>query len=130
MKERDKLLHRYCKLRDKNSRNAQNIYTQYKIIRNNITKSKRDSKTNYYKEFFESNKKKSSMLWKGIKSLVNVNNSTKKDIKLMNDKGKNISDPKMIAELFNNYFVNIGPSIDNNIKLQITPILLICHTFC
>ena len=116
MKERDKLLHRYCKLKDKNSINAQNIYTQYKIIRNNITKSKRDSKTKYYKEFFESNKKKSSMLWKGIRSLVNVNNSTKKDIKLMNDKGKNISDPKVIAELFNNYFVNIGPSIDSNIK--------------
>ena len=116
MKERDKLLHRYCKLKDKNSINAQNIYTQYKIIRNNITKSKRDSKTKYYKEFFESNKKKSSMLWKGIRSLVNVNNSTKKDIKLMNDKGKNISDPEVIAELFNNYFVNIGPNIDNNIK--------------
>ena len=116
MKERDKLLHKYCKLKDKNSINALNIYTQYKIIRNNLTKSKRESKIKYYKEFFEANKKKSSTLWKGIKSLVNINNSSKKDIKLISDNGMSVSDPKMIAELFNNYFVNIGPSIDKNIK--------------
>ena len=33
----------------------------------------------------------------------------------MNDKGSNISDPKKIADLFNKYFVNVGPNIDERI---------------
>ena len=49
MIERDKLLHKYCKLKDKNSTHALDIYNQYKIIRNNVTNSKRQSKVNYYK---------------------------------------------------------------------------------
>ena len=116
MYERDKLLRKFCKFKNKNSIHAQNVYTQYKTIRNDVTNLKRQSKTNYYKEFFQINRNKSSMLWKGIRSLVNINNSSKKDIKLINNKGKNITDPKVIADLFNEYFINIGPSIDNMIK--------------
>ena len=33
----------------------------------------------------------------------------------MNDNGINISDPKKIAELFNKYFVDVGPNIDRKI---------------
>ena len=116
MQERDKLLKKYCNLKDKNSTHAQNIYNQYKTIRNNATYLKRQSKINFYKDYFEKNKNKSSMLWKGIRAIVNINNSSKKDIKLINDKGKNVSDPKIIAELFNDYFINIGPNIDNKIN--------------
>ena len=116
MKERDKLLHKFCKLKDKNSTHAVNIYNQYKIIRNEVTNDKRHNKSNYYKDFFLKNKNKSSLLWKGIRSIVNINNSSKKDIKLINDKGMNISDPKTIADLFNDYFINIGPKIDSKIN--------------
>ena len=116
MHERDKLLRKFCNLKDKNSTHAQNIYNQYKTIRNNVTNLKRQSKSNYYKEYFEINKTKSSMLWKGIRSLVNITNSSKKDIKLLDNKGKNISDPNVIAELFNDYFINIGPNIDSKIN--------------
>ena len=51
------------------------------------------------------------------KELINfkLTNSSKKDFKLINDKGKNISDPKKIVELFNKYFVNVGPNIDSKI---------------
>ena len=52
MNERDKLLRKYCKLNDKNSTHAINIYNQYKTIRNSITNTKRQSKINYYKDFF------------------------------------------------------------------------------
>ena len=116
MHERDKLLRKFCNLKDKNSVHAKNIFNQYKIIRNELTNLKRQSKSNYYKEYFEVHKNKSSMLWKGIRSLVNISNSSKKDIKLLNNKGNNVSDPKVIAELFNDYFINIGPNIDNTIS--------------
>ena len=65
---------------------------------------KRDSKIDYYRKYFEANKNKASSIWKGIRSIVNIQNSSKKDIKLLNDKGSNISDPKKIVDLFNKYF--------------------------
>ena len=76
---------------------------------------KRDSKLEYYRKFFEENKKKSSPIWKGIRSIVNINNTSRKDINLLNDKGKNVSDPTKIAELLNKYFASVGPNIDKKI---------------
>ena len=115
MKKRDKLLHKYCKAKEKDSLHIQAIYEEYKVTRNSITRMKRESKIDYYRTYFEVNKTKASSIWKGIRSIVNIQNSSKKDIKLLNDKGKNISDPKKITELFNKYFVNIGPNIDSKI---------------
>ena len=44
MKKRDKLLHKYI---PKNSQLAINLYNEYKVIRNKVTKMKRDSKIDY-----------------------------------------------------------------------------------
>ena len=109
MKKRDKLLHKYCKAKDKA------IYEDFKFTRNSLTKMKQDSKIDYYRKYFEMNKNKASSIWKGIRSIVNIQNSSKKDIKLLNDKGSNISDPKRIVDLFNKYFVKVGPNIDERI---------------
>ena len=61
-------------------------------------------------------KNKASSIWKGVRSIVNIQNSSKNDIKLLNDEGSNISDPKKIADLFNKYFVKVGPNIDERIS--------------
>ena len=76
---------------------------------------KQESKIDYYRKYFEANKNKTSSIWKGIRSILNIQNSSKIDIKLINDKGKNISDRKKIVELFKKYFVNVGPNIDSKI---------------
>ena len=76
---------------------------------------KRESKIEYYRKYFEANKNKASSIWKGIRSIVNIQNTSKRDIKLMNDKGTNTSDPKKIVELFNKCFVNGRPNIDAKI---------------
>ena len=65
MKKRDKLLHKYCKAKDKDSFCAQAIYEDFKFIRNSLTKMKRDSKIDYYRKYFEANKNKASSIWKG-----------------------------------------------------------------
>ena len=49
--ERDKLLYKYSNAKDL-SRKA-NLLKDYKNLRNSITNMKRDSKTKYYKEYFE-----------------------------------------------------------------------------
>ena len=64
--ERDKLLHKYSNAKDLSLK--ANLLKDYKNLRNSITKMKRDSKTKYYKEYFEIHKKKTASIWKGIRS--------------------------------------------------------------
>ena len=54
MVQRDKLLHQY----------------EFKSVRNKLTKMKQESKSHYYQHSFETNKYMSSMIWKGIRSLI------------------------------------------------------------
>ena len=113
--KRDMLLRKYSKMKHRDNETARIIYDEYKIIRNKITKLKRDGRVEYYHRFFDENKRKSSVIWKGIRSIVNINSTSRKDIKLLNDKGKNVCDPIKIAELLNKYFASIGNNIDKKI---------------
>ena len=115
MKTRDKLLRKYRRTADKDSIVSQTIYEEYKIVRNELTKMKRDNKIDYYHKYFETNKNKASSIWKGIRSIMDISNSSRRDIKLLNDNGNTVADPKKIVELFNKYFVNVGPNIDRKI---------------
>ena len=56
-----------------------------------------------------------SSIWKGIRSIVNLNNSSKKDIQIIERNGKKVSDPIMIAKIFNEHYVNVGPNIEKKI---------------
>ena len=43
-----------------------------------------------------------SNIWKGIRSIVNINKSSRRDIKLLNNNGDTICDPKeMLSNLTN-----------------------------
>ena len=74
--ERDKLLKKYRKSKDENRKLT--IYEDYKRTRNFVTNMKRDAKTKYYQQYFETYKWKSSKVWKGIKSIVKLNTTSKK----------------------------------------------------
>ena len=106
----DKVLLKYHKTNMPNLKKE--FYDRYKVLINTITKEKRDSKKKYYKEYFERHKGNSSFIWKGIKSIVKLSSSSRKDITLINENGKHINDPQKITNIFNNYFVNVGPNID------------------
>ena len=111
--ERDKLLHKFTKEKDPLVKHT--IYNEYKLLRNSLTRMKRDSKSNYYKNYFETHKFKASSIWKGIRSLVKISSTSKRDIRIMDENGSYVSDPTKISNLFNKFYVNIGPSIDSNI---------------
>ena len=56
------------------------------------------------------------MLWAGIKSIVNVNSKTQFSlISHSTDNRTQINDPVKMANIFNNYFVNVGSQIDKTI---------------
>ena len=61
-------------------------------------------------------KNKASSTCKGIRYLVNIKSCSKRDIRIMEDNGSKISDPTKIANLFNEYFVTIGPNIESEIS--------------
>ena len=113
IRERDKVLKKYH--RTKMPDLKKDYYDRYKVLRNSITKEKRDAKKTYYKEYFEQYKSNSSFIWKGIKSIVNIKSSSKKDITLICENGKYIKDPQKISTIFNNYFATVGTNIDRTI---------------
>ena len=80
--KRDKLLHKFNKL--KNKETDSNSYNEYKRLRNLLTSKKRKSKNDYYAHYFDLYKHKASMIWQGIKSLVNITTSPKKVINITN----------------------------------------------
>ena len=67
MHERDKVYKKFCREIDVERR--QEYYENYKIKRNELTNKKRSKKKEYYEDYFKKNSKKTSAIWKGIKSL-------------------------------------------------------------
>ena len=56
------------------------------------------------------------MLWSGIKSIVNVKSKTQlSGISHLTNKGMHVDDPVKIADIFNQYFVNVGSNLDKTI---------------
>ena len=76
---------------------------------------KRNNKLEYYKQYFEKNNKKTAALCKGIRSLVTKKSSNKPDISILDSKSKLITDLLNIVNCFNEFFVNVGSTVENKI---------------
>ena len=55
------------------------------------------------------------MIWKGIRQLITLKHKNKGQPSIITVKGKDITNPKNIANAFNNIFTNIGPSLSKTI---------------
>ena len=113
MWKRDKLFRKFRTASDDNTKTK--LYNDYKTLRNGLTLLKRNNKLEYYKQYFEKNKKKTAALWKGIRSLVIIKPSNKTDISILDSNGELITHPLKIANCFNEYFANVGSNVDNKI---------------
>ena len=60
--------------------------------------------------------------WEGIRQLGNIKNPSISNVTQINLHGTNVTDPKQIANAFNNFIVNVGPntgkSIPTSLKTQ------------
>ena len=111
---KNKLFNKYSKM--KNSVLKQQIFNEYKTLRNSINELTRISKKSYYKSFFTEHNLNIKKIWQGIKEIVNINsknNNTPTSIEVNNSF---ITDPKVISNTFNDYFVNIADDILSNRK--------------
>ena len=50
-------MQKYCKSADKDSVASKTIYDEYKVLRNELTRLKKDSKIDYYHKYFEEKQK-------------------------------------------------------------------------
>jgi len=119
MWERDKLFKKYCKSNNVNIK--ERLYSEYKKIRNNLTTLKRNSKIKYYQKYFKINAKKTAAIWKGIRSLITIKKTNRKNISTIESNGDVITDPVNIANAFNKYFVNVGPTVESKIPASDIP---------
>lgn len=104
---KNKLYKKYIK-----NQTAEN-HSDYFRFRNILTKVIRVAKYNYYVDKFDNCNIKET--WKVINNLIKGKNSKSSPTQLSNN-GITVSDPYSISDIFNNYFVNIGPSLSTNIK--------------
>ena len=88
----------------------------YKKFRNRVVAEIRSGKVTYFKNYFEQNKTNMKMLWSGIKSIVNVKSKNQfSRLSHLTNNGMRVDDPVKMANIFNQYFVNVGSNLDNTI---------------
>ena len=92
-----------------------NLLNKYKTYRNQIASLTRASKKIHMSDFFTLNKNNTRKIWQGIKSIINVKDSSMSSPTCIVSEGKTITDPMEIAESFNAFFSNVGKNIQNNV---------------
>ena len=80
-------------------------YTDYRNLLSIILK---QSKTNYYKHYFESNWDSIKNTWKGIKSIITIKEISAGIFQSLSVDTATISNPMAISGIFNNHFSSIA----------------------
>ena len=107
MKERDKLQKKY-------SKHPITYSTQYKSIRNRINNLIRQSKAIYYKSRLTAASGNSRDTWNVLNKVLRPNSNHNVNDKFVIENELS-TDAKKIVEGFNNYYVNAGVQLSNNI---------------
>ena len=88
---------------------------KYKIYKNKLTGILRHCEKQHYTELFEKNKGNIKEKWKIINGLINKKTKGTTYPTELRSNGNTITGNKNIANCFNHFFVNIGPSLANKI---------------
>lgn len=110
LKTKDKLYKTYI---SKPSFDNKLKYTKY---RNNLNLLLRLSKKTYITTKIITNKDNTKEMWKTLNNLLGRNKKTQHPDFFTSANGEKISDNKIIAESFNNFFANIGITLANKIS--------------
>lgn len=82
----------------------ENVWNEYKLVRNNVVNMIRLEKDNYFKQMIDNNKNNSRIMWKNLKMLLpEKNHPVPSEV---NFNGQIISDDLCIANSFNKYFIS------------------------
>ena len=73
------------------------------------------SKENYYKNYFDKNKNNIKKTWDGIRIILAVSKKNTINIDQLNYKNRQLSSNSDKANALNDFFTNIGPSIEKKV---------------
>lgn len=111
---RDSFFRKFC--RSKLSVAKDEWHSKYRMQRNKVIFLIKESKKSYYQSFFHKNKHNISKVWEGIKYLIGKKNANSNNTPLaLNQNGNLIVNLDNIVNIFNDFFVNIGPMISKSI---------------
>ena len=116
MREKNHTFRKYLRCKDP-PRKAK-IYEHYKFLRNNLNNSLHLSKKSFYERYFSRNKDNLKKVWKGIREIVNIKSKNFDEPCCIQKGDETLSNPKPIANEFNNYFTSIADDILKNNKYE------------
>ena len=111
MRIRDRLLKKLRK------NNDQSLVDLYKNLRNRVSVSLREDEASFFYNYFQRNSNNMKQLWSGIKSVISIRKSSNVNVinKLKDLNGNITSDPTVIANIFNKFYVNVSHDITKNL---------------
>lgn len=94
---------------------------EYKKYKNKFNKLLLLTKTNYFRNELENNKKNNKMIWNTINKFTNKKKE-RREIKQINFHQKTLTNDKEIANCFNKYFSSIGRELSSKILKPVIPL--------
>ena len=80
-----------------------------------VTSKLRKAKKEYFNAFFQENKNNIKETWNGIRNLINLSKKSTKSINKLVDNGKEVTNPIEMADIINNFYINIGKNVEEKI---------------
>ena len=109
IRDKGKKFSKYIKCKDPDRRAE--LYTNFKLLKNEITQDIRSGKKSYYRKYFTEHKNNLQKIWKGIKEIINIKSKNYDHPTSIQVGDKNITDPVHISNSFNDYFTSIADNI-------------------
>ena len=114
MKKKNVAFQKYMNCKDPQRKEA--LKTEYKIIKNETTRLTRQSKKEYYNQYFSATTNNLQNIWKGIKEIINIKTKKHSYPTCIIDENNTITNPKEIANSFNRYYTSVADDILNKKK--------------
>ena len=111
---KNSLLNKFIKSKDPQTKEHHHL--KYKTYRNMLSTLMKKSKMNYYNHYFKNNWDNIKSTWKGIKSILNINNTQSNIPKILVSNNTTSAEPIQIANVFNNFFTSIAAKIKDPTK--------------
>ena len=113
IRRRDLLYKKFIKAKSNDKKIE--YHANYKKLRNTIVTLCRVSKRNYYHNYFAKNANNLKKTWKGIKNLIHLSQKNKTESTSLMIEEKLLTDPKEVANEYNNYFSTIANKLREGI---------------
>ena len=102
---KNKLLKKFITVKDPQIK--ERYHKENKDYRNLLSTILKESETNYFNHYFESNWNSIKNTWKGIKSIITIKESSADISKSLSVDGVSISNPLAISNILKNYYLQL-----------------------